>query len=143
MLRSVHKTQAQRSQISWRNDLRALLTPVEWTNWTKWPNKTLESTPIKPIQSRTRGHNEANEGQDNNKCCVDSIEPQPETHTATSEEMTPLVTRLDLVGNLSRSSLQAEADTFRGTCLCQIIFAAKFARGESFEVKTWYAPRTE
>ena len=121
LLRSFHKTHTQKSQMSWKNDLFALPPPVEYTNWIKWSDKTLVSTPIKPSQCRTIGHKEEKSKQAKNKCCAVSKEPQSEIHWKASDEMTPLVTKLALVCNMSRSNLQTKTETFNGTWLCQIL----------------------
>jgi len=62
------------------------------------------------------------------------MKPQSEIHREAVDEMTPLETKLDLVGNLSRSSLYAKTETFNGTWLCQINVAAESTRGTSFVV---------
>jgi len=65
------------------------------------------------------------------------MEPQSEIHWEASDEMTPLITKFDLVGNLSRSNLQTKTETFNDTWLCQIIDVAESARGVSFMVSNW------
>ncbi|MCI31977.1 hypothetical protein A2U01_0053189 [Trifolium medium] len=61
--------------------------------------------------------------QEINKCCADSIPPHPVTQDRVAEGMIPRIVKLSFVGNLSRNSLQAKIDTFRGICLCQMRFA--------------------
>ena len=137
LLRSFHKIHTHKSQISWRNDRFALPPPVRCTNWRKWSAIILVSTPIMPNQWHTRGHNEEKILQDKNKWCDVSTNPQFETHKETYEEITRRWTKLDLVGNLSRSNLQAKIETFNGTWLCQIKDVAGSARGLSFVVSNW------
>jgi len=143
LLRSFHNTQAQISQMSWIKERLALPPHVEWTNCKKWSNKMWESTPRKPIRSRTSSYKDAKVVHVKNKCCAVSSRSHPETHEEAWEEMTLLDIKFDLVGNLSRSSRHTKTKTFKESWLCPINSAAEFARGISFVVNKWYAPRTE
>lgn len=114
LLRSFHKPQTHKSQISWRKSRTALPPPDKFTNWRKWSRRTLVSTPIIPSQWRNIGHKEEKASQDKNKCCAVSLMPQSETHIEASESITLLRTKLSLVGNLLRSNLQANKETYLG-----------------------------
>ena len=62
-----------------------------------------------------KGRNCHNEGTD---ATLESW-PQPTPHAANSTLSKPLLTRLVLVGNLSRINRHAKMETFIRTCLCQ------------------------
>jgi hypothetical protein len=142
-LRSFHTTQAQASQMRCKKDRRAREPPAEWVNWTKWSGRVWASADEKPIQERTSAHKVPNVLHERNKCWADSIPPQPDTQKWTSGDIMPRATKFDFVGNRSRRRRHAKMETFRGTCLCHTRSSASPRVNESWEVKSWYAPRTE
>jgi hypothetical protein len=139
---SVHTTQAHASQMSCRKVRRARDPPAEKVNWTKWSRREVYSTIGMPIQDCTNAQIGPNVLHERNKWWADSTSPQPETHWWAAPDKMPRVTRFAFVGNLSRRSRQAKIETFSGTWGCQTSFAASSRVTGSWEVRSWYAPRT-
>jgi hypothetical protein len=142
-LRSFHTTQAQASQMRCKKDRRARenLLPSEWTEQSgqgEWA-----SVDEKSIQEWTSAHKVPTVLNKRNKCWADSIPPQPDTQKWTSGGIMSRATKFDFVGNWSRRRRHAKIETFRGTYLCHTRSSASPRVNKSWEVKSWYAPRTE
>jgi len=103
LLRLFQTTQTQSNQTRWRKNLRVLEWPVQWINWKKCSQMSLGSTPETPIHDLMCHHKVPKVTQWRNKCGADSSWPQLATHPAVSALIIPLLTRLVLVANLSRS----------------------------------------
>lgn len=93
LLRSFHKTQAQRSQINCKNEHLTLPTPAIWINCTKWSATVLVSAPRKPSQWRNCCHKGTQEEHDMNKWSADSTWPHPATKSAASVCKIPLAAK--------------------------------------------------
>jgi len=119
LFRSFQTIHVHKSQISCRNERLALPWPVIKVNCNKWSEILLESTPTKPIHSRTCCHNDAKVVHVRNKCSVVSTWPHPETQKVVDVGITPRFARLAFVGKRSWISCQAKPETFRGTWWCQ------------------------
>ena len=101
LFRSFQTTQVHRSQISCKNELLALPGPVIKVNCNKWSEILLESTPTKPIHSRTCCHKDEKVGQVRNKCSAVSTWPHPETQYDADDGKTLHIARLVFVGKRS------------------------------------------
>jgi len=137
LLRSPHISHTQRSQISWRSDLRDFEAPVECINWKKWSSILRGSTPDTPIHDLMCCYNDPKTSQWRNKWDAVSACPQPDTHKSPSLGIMPRRWRLLLVGNLSFSRRHATMDTFKGTCLCHTRSLAASKADEPESVRIW------
>jgi len=81
------------------------------------------STPSKPIQDRTKGHNDPKHEHNKKKWWTSSTWPHPKTQWHPSASITPRNARFDLVCKWLRNNRQAKIDTFKETSLCQIKLA--------------------
>jgi len=81
LLRSPHISHTQRSQSTWRNELRYFDEPVECINWRKWSVKVRGSTPDTPIHDLICCHNDPKTSQWRNKWDAVSAWPHPDFYT--------------------------------------------------------------
>lgn len=118
LMRSFHKTQAEKSQISCINKHLVLPPLGIWVNWTKWWATLLVSTPTKPIQWRSCYHKETQEEHDMNKWSAVSAWTHPATKRAASVCKIPLPAKFGFAGKQFRKRRHAKIDTFNGTWWC-------------------------
>jgi len=130
------------NQMSWRKDLRFFEWPVQWINWMRCLLILRGSTPATPIQDLICCNNELKTSQWRNKWDVFSSWSHSATHLTASCWIMLRLTRLFLVGNLSRNNLQAKIDTLRGTYLCQTKSPITSGEWATWLVRIWYAPFT-
>jgi hypothetical protein len=114
---SNHITQTH--NMSYKKDRRLRRLPDEYVNWRKWYERWEESTPGKPIQAQM-----SNQRGPSVELFQYQTPLQLDTQKWDAWVMMYRVTKLVFVGNLSRKSLQAKIETFKGTCLCQISSSA-------------------
>jgi hypothetical protein len=134
---SFQTTHTHNSKMSSKKERLARRSPREWVNcrkWSIWYGMRIHRWKVNPRPNqRPRGAR----GTAVNERMLSWPDPATIGQQWAVESMIPWVTKFAFVCNWSRKSLQANTDTFKGTCLCQIRFTEAAVGTCCCEVKSW------